>query len=173
VALKALVEGRPGTGKTTVALRVVELLRRAGVDPKGFVTEELREGGRRVGFAIEGLDGERATLAHVEFKAEVRVGKYGVDVESFERIALPALRSVTEKDLLVIDELGKMELASEPFVGAVTAAFEQSPAILATVHAFRHDLTDTLKARPDVEVIRLSPSNRDALPERLVERLTD
>lgn len=63
---RILLEGRPGIGKTTVALRLVAELRARGVDVAGFTTRELRERGRRVGFEIEDLAGERAVLAHVD-----------------------------------------------------------------------------------------------------------
>src|SRR5919204_6822522 len=91
MAVRILVEGRPGSGKTTIAARLAELLTNRGVELVGFVTREMREGGRRVGFEVETIDGKRATLAHVTFSGPPRVGRYGVDVESFERIALPSL----------------------------------------------------------------------------------
>jgi nucleoside-triphosphatase len=46
----------------------------------------------RTGFSITSLEGESAVMAHVDFRGPIRVGKYGVDVPAFERIALPALR---------------------------------------------------------------------------------
>jgi hypothetical protein len=42
---------------------------------------------------------------------------------------------------------------------------------VATVLASRHPYTDDLKRRPDVETIRVTPSTRDELPERLAARL--
>jgi nucleoside-triphosphatase THEP1 len=71
----------------------------------------------------------------------------------------------------MIDELGKMELASEPFRAAVVALFEGDAPIVATVHTFRHPFTDALKARADVSTIRLTAANRAGLPEELASRL--
>lgn len=167
--MKFLLEGRPGIGKTTVARRLVERLREAGVSPAGFTTEEIRERGRRVGFAIEDLNGERGVLAHVDFPGPPRVGKYGVDLDAFERIALRALTEPA--DVVIIDELGKMELASPAFREAVRRMFERGVSAVASVHAFRHPFTDELKARPDVELIRVTERNRDGLPERLASRV--
>src|ERR671922_1243146 len=98
MAPKILLEGRPGVGKTTVARRLAEHLRAADVSLRGFTTEELREGRRRVGFAVETFAGERATLAHVDLPGPPRVSKYGVDVAAFERVALPALENVDAGD---------------------------------------------------------------------------
>jgi nucleoside-triphosphatase len=167
---RLLVEARPGAGKTTAFRRLAELLRESGTPVTGFTTEELRERGRRVGFSVESLDGERETLAHVDLPGPPRVGRYGVDLEAFERVALPALR-VPRGGVALIDELGKMELASENFRVAVEELFDVSVPLAATLQVARHPFTDALRRRPGVEVIRLTAGNRDALPAELAERL--
>lgn len=166
---RILLEGRPGVGKTTVARRLAERLRDAGVSIDGFTTEELREGRRRVGFAVERVGGERGVLAHVDLPGPPRVGRYGVDLASFERIALPALAA--DADVIVLDELGKMELASPAFRAAVGSLFEGDRPIVATVHAFGHPVTDALKRRADVDLVQVTERKRDALPEELAARL--
>jgi nucleoside-triphosphatase len=167
-----LVEGRPGAGKTTVAARLRDLLAERGVEARGFVTHELRERGRRVGFEVETLDGKRAVLAHVTFPGPPRVGRYGVDLEAFERVALPALAEPPRNGVVVIDELGKMELASERFREAVSALLETSVDLVATVHVFRMAFTDALKRRSDVERVTVTRAGRDALSEELADRLS-
>ena len=166
---KILLEGRPGSGKTTVARRFLQLLQDDGIEVRGFTTEEIREKGRRVGFAVETARGERAVLAHVKFKGPVRVGKYGVDLESFERIALPALAGSLDGVVVVVDELGKMELGSDAFVDRMAAVLDASDRVLATIHTFRHSFTDEIKGRRDVDVMKVTSSNRDSLPEELVD----
>jgi NTPase len=90
---RLLLEGRPGIGKTTVAWRLLRLLREAGAPVGGFITGELRTGGRREGFLVEAASGAREVLAHVGLPGPPRVGRYGVDLAAFERVALPALRT--------------------------------------------------------------------------------
>lgn len=169
--IRLLVEGRPGTGKTTVARRLVDLLQAHGVPLAGFTSEEIREGGRRMGFAIETVHGERATLAHVRFPGPPRVGRYGVDLKGFERVAIPSLRDPGPDGLVVIDELGKMELASSVFRERVSTLLEVGASIVATIHVFRHPFTDALRRRPGVELVRISEANRDGLPEALLQRI--
>jgi nucleoside-triphosphatase len=135
------------------------------------VTREIREGRRRTGFRIETAGGEEGLLAHVGHRGPPRVGKYGVDLEEFERIALPALEDIAEGGVVVIDELGKMELASKRFRHAVGALFAQDTPVVATVHAHRHRFTDDLKQRGDVDVERVTRGNRDALPEQILATL--
>jgi nucleoside-triphosphatase len=164
-----LIEARPGAGKTTALRRLAELLRATGVTLAGFVTEEVRERGRRVGFSIETFAGECGTLAHVDHPGPPRVGKYGVDLGEFERLALPALS--VPADAILVDELGKMELASDAFREAAGRLVEREVPVVATVHAARHPFTDRLKRRPDADLIHLTRANRDELPRLLAERL--
>lgn len=171
VALKLLLEGRPAVGKTTVARRLAALLAEADVPLQGFVTEELRERGRRVGFTMETFRGERAVLAHVDLPGPPRVGRYGVDLPAFERLALPALESPLAASVVLIDELGKMELASEAFRAGVGRLLEESAPLVATVHVARHPFTDALKRRRDIELVEVTARNREELPARLAARL--
>ncbi len=167
---RILIEGRPGTGKTTLVRRLVETLRAEGLTPQGFTTEELRDDRRRVGFAVEAIAGERAVLAHVELPGPPRVGRYGVDLEAFERVALPVLKS-RGAGVVIIDELGKMELASQRFRDAVLKLISGDASIVATVHAFRDPFTEGLKRRDDVSLIKLSRGNRDAVLDSLIDAL--
>jgi len=135
------------------------------------VTADLREGGRRVGFAVESFDGKRATLAHVSLPGPPRVSRYGVDLPAFEQVALPALDAAGRADVVVLDELGKMELASDRFCDAVTELFHSPSSVVATIHVFRHPFTDVLKARSDVERLSVTRKTREGLPEELAARL--
>jgi nucleoside-triphosphatase THEP1 len=105
--MNVLLEARPGSGKTTVAARLADLLRERRIPVAGFVTHEVRENGRRVGFELETFDGRRTMLAHVDFRGPPRVGKYGVDLDAFERLALPALQPPARRGVVVIDEPGR------------------------------------------------------------------
>lgn len=164
-----LLTGRPGIGKTTLVRRVVE---RLGRPAGGFYTRELRMRGRRVGFEIETLAGEAATLAHVDVRSRYRVGRYGVDVEALERVGVPAVRAAVQRGwLVVIDEIGKMELYSEAFKAAVLEALDSPAPVLATITQSRHPWAERVKRRSDVYLIEVTRGNRDTLVEELVRRL--
>jgi len=167
---RILLEGRPASGKTTLARRIAAGLRERDIPVTGFTTEEIRESGRRVGFAIETADGQRDTLAHIDLPGPPRVGKYGVDLAAFEPLAIPSLRAAPGS-LVVIDELGKMELASKPLRDAVEELFASPADVVVTVHTFRHPFTDALKARADVDRLQVTAANRDDLARVLVRKL--
>ncbi len=166
---RILLTGPPGCGKTTVVRKVADILRGSA---SGFFTEEVRDGsGRRTGFQAISLDGRRGWLARKDAGPGPRVGPYRVDVSDFERIALPTLATGT-RGALLIDEIGKMECCTAAFVRGVAGAFESESAILATVplrggSAF----IESVRRRPDVETIRVTPGNREALPGQLAARL--
>jgi nucleoside-triphosphatase len=171
--MRILLEGRPGAGKSTVAPRLADRLGQDGIPVSGFVTEEIRESGRRLGFSIESFGGERGVLAHVDLSGPPRVGRYGVDLAAFERLAIPAFEAVGEDEVAIVDELGKMELASDAFQDAFGALLDRSVPVVATVQSASHPFTDALKRCSDVETMRVTTANRAELPEVLAARLKD
>ena len=165
-----LLTGPPGCGKTTVLCRVVELLK--GRRLAGFYTEELREHGQRTGFEAIGLGGGKTMLAHVEFHTRHQVGRYGVDLEGFETIVRTELNQVPgEVDLIVVDEIGKMECLSPIFVAAITRVLDGPVPVLATIAAKGGGFIAQVKARSDVEIVTVTSANRDRLPDELACRI--
>jgi nucleoside-triphosphatase len=162
-----LITGRPGSGKTTLVRRVVERLAgRAG----GFYTAEIRQGGVRQGFRLITLDGHEAVIAHVEFAGRQRVGKYAVDVAALDRVGVPAVeRALAASQVVVVDEIGPMELFSSAFRTSVLRALDSGCPVLATVMLRPDPWADALKRRPGVRLVELTPANRDLLLDSLVE----
>lgn len=167
--MKILLTGPPGCGKTTVAEQLVDRFRQQGVTVGGFVTAEIRDDGQRVGFRLRTADGDEATLAHVDYPGPPNVGRYGVDLEALERLGLPALDQPA--DVLVVDELGPMELASQAFTDAVRRLFDDPTPVVATVHARGHPFTDELSARDETEAIEVTLANRNDLAHRIAIQL--
>jgi len=167
--MKILLTGRPGIGKTTVVMKV---LRACGLDAGGFTTAELREKGERAGFSISAVGAGSGILAHTHFAGRHRVGRYGVDIEALERIGVASIdEAIAGKELVVVDEIGRMELLSDRFSEAVLRALESGKRFLGTIMERPHPFADLIKARGDVKVIEVTPRNRDRLAAEIVALL--
>lgn len=161
-----LLTGRPGIGKTTVVRRFVAL--HSNKHLSGFYTDELREQGRRTGFRIITLDGATGILAHQEAKSRFRVGKYGVNVEEFEALALPRLDArIANLDLFIIDEIGKMECFSQSFIASVRSLLDSPTRVLATVAQKGAGFIGEVRSQSDVTLIQITTQNREKLPQQL------
>ncbi|KAG8662884.1 cancer-related nucleoside-triphosphatase [Manihot esculenta] len=179
-----LVTGPPGVGKTTLIMRVFESLKTSNpnLEIQGFYTREIREGSERVGFEVVTLDGRKAPLASssISTPESLRwptVGKYKVDLASFESLALPELQVKEDADLFIIDEVGKMELYSSSFFPAVLKVLESNVPVLASIPVpkFGRDIPGVARLRnhPGATIFTLSPNNRDAVKEQIYRQLVD
>ena len=165
---KVLLTGRPGCGKTTLIKRVVNNLPQAA---GGFYTEEIRERGTRVGFKIVTLEGDEVVFAHVALKTDEHLGKYGLDLAALEAVGVTTIRrAMRGRRLVVIDEIGPMEIRSPDFRHAVTGALDSHVPLLATIFARPLRFSDAIKSRPDVTLIEIRPDNRERLVLELSEK---
>jgi nucleoside-triphosphatase len=164
-----LLTGRPRVGKTTI---IQEVVRKLPGQAGGFYTQEMRTRGRRQGFKIVTLDGQEGLLAHVDIKSRMRVSKYGVKLADLEDIGVAATReAIAEKDYVVIDEIGKMELFSQAFREAVWEAIHSDKPVLGTITLSSHPWADRVKALPQVTIIEITLENRDKVGQQVLDSL--
>jgi len=170
-APKILLTGRPGVGKTCAIRRTLSLL--SGLQAVGFYTRELRGPVGRLGFEAVTLEGKKRTLAHVEFGGPERVSQYGVDVVGFEGEIVASIGPAAQSsaNLVVIDEIGKMECFSMAFQDAVRQALDGPLPVLGTVAMRGSGFTAQVRSRSDVELIEVTVANRDDIPLQIARRL--
>ncbi len=151
-------------GKTTFAERIFpDLSFSAG----GMVTREIRVVGRRVGFSVRDIvTGEQGILAHLHHAEGPKLGRYRVNTRDLEEIGAAAIENAADNaQLVVIDEVGPMELTSQRFVAAVHKALRSEAHLVVTVHrSSNHPLTYVLRQQVDHH-FHLSHRNRDYLLE--------
>jgi len=168
---KYLITGKPGTGKTTAIIKMAEELKD---EAAGFYTAEIREGKSRRGFEIVSLSsGKRAPLAHVDFKSSKRVGKYGVRPENLRPFLDELEEAINDRGrrLLLLDEIGKMELFSQKFKEIVLNALDSYHPLVATITARPEPFCNNLKKRPEVSLFELDYDNRDRIPDELLDQI--
>jgi nucleoside-triphosphatase len=133
--MKIFLTGKPGVGKTTIIKKFVESFRDTTI---GFWTEEVRDKTthQRIGFKIVDTFGNESIFASKNFNSDYIVGSYKVDLYKFESIALKVIYEALNKPhkIIVIDEIGKMELFSKNFVDLVLKiVFDEKLNFLATL----------------------------------------
>ncbi|KAL7035037.1 hypothetical protein ACKWTF_008212 [Chironomus riparius] len=176
-----LLTGMPGCGKTTIIKRIVEELKKNGNNNmKGFYTGECRDAsGERTGFDVHTLDGSSTALARINSptnkSSNYKVGKYNVYVSDFEAMCMKYMESHDES-LLVIDEIGKMELFSQKFEAAIRnfLNIDCNFKILATVPLKANiNLIDQLKNHKNARLFHITKSNRDEIYDALQDMLAN
>ena len=174
-ALKVGITGLPQAGKTDILLRVIGMLESEGIKVGGMVTEAILDGGKRVGFNIMDWETkEKDVMAHRDIETEtsrMRVEDYGVNVEAIERIGVPAIMNAIENaDVIVIDEIGRMEVLSPAFVEAVKETFDMDKPLIITLHKkSRNPLLQDIRRRDDVRILEVTPINQSILPYKIVK----
>ena len=161
--------GAPSSGKTTVIKKVIAGLKLAA---NGFYTEEERIAGRRVGFVMKTLGGKSGYLGHQDIQSDFHIRRYGVSIGNIETIAVPAIVPV-ESNVIILDEIGKMECFSEVFRKAAVNALDSPNIVIGTITFGGDDFILGIKNREDIEIHEVTPDNRDALPEMILKKISE
>ncbi len=162
-----ILTGAPSSGKTTVIRKIID---RLDCPTQGFFTEEERVDGRRSGFMMISLGNERGYLAHQDISSDIRIRRYGVNIENVENIAA---RSIEPKEgtLIILDEIGKMECFSLKFRETVVRALASPNIVIGTITLGGGDFIKSVKSRDDIEIVEVNPENRNELPEMILKKI--
>ncbi|HXX81262.1 MAG TPA: NTPase [Thermodesulfovibrionales bacterium] len=164
-----LITGLPGVGKTTFIKKLSEELR--NLRPVGFYTAEIREKSIRKGFELICFDGRRGILSHIDIKGPHRVGKYSVDIKGFEDVldSIQFLNPAT--NLIIIDEIGKMECLSLKFRELIIKILDSEKFVIATIALKGSGVIEEIKKRDDVRLLEITKSNRESLVPEVLKLL--
>jgi len=176
-----LLTGPVGIGKTTVAERVVGLARRQGLACAGLLAPAMRNScGQKVGiWGVDILTGDRRILA----RTDRDLGGAAVGPYSFDARALSWAMEVIDEglsaaagvscDLLVVDEIGKLELWHGAGLAQVVprlAAGEARRSLILVRDALLAELQSALAPAEQV-VFRVTEENRGDLAPHILESL--
>jgi len=103
-----LISGLPRCGKTTLVKQISDA-QSLSDRIKGFITEEIREKGERVGFKIISLpEREEGFLARKGFSSPYWVGAYGVNIAHLEKIGVASIeRGLTSGKIILLMKSAK------------------------------------------------------------------
>lgn len=175
------VTGPPRSGKSTLIMNILEDLLRHGVRVRGIICPEVRVSGRRWGFKVKVYpDGPEEVLASVSFQSKHRVSKYGVNIEGFERIVENYLVKALEDpdvQVLLIDEIGKMELLSEKFRSFIEDALNSSKLVIGVLGYMNDPLARKIRERKDTVVYAVtyqsSKIQREEIKQKVLKALLE
>jgi len=163
------ITGVPSSGKTTLIKKVISGLT---YPASGFYTEEERLDGRRCGFILKTLDGKSGYLGHENIQSEYFIRRYGVSIDNIENIAVPSIVPSDDK-IIILDEIGKMECFSEKFQSATLRVLESKNIVIGTITLGGTSFIHKVKSRDDIEIIELTPENRDKLPDIILVKIDE
>jgi nucleoside-triphosphatase len=113
---------------------------------------------------------EKQVFAHNNIESRIMDGKMGVDLSKFESVSVKAIRDACDScDVIVIDEVGKVEVESQAFIDAVKYALDAGKPMILTLHKkSRNPLLQDIRRRDDVRILEVTPTNRNLLPHKII-----
>lgn len=160
------ITGYPGSGKTTIFNNIVTDLKENIPDLHlyGFITREIMEEGRRIGFSIENYEGKKGILSHIYYNDGPKVGKYRVNLRDFESVGMNTLyHALRDSDIkiIAIDEIGKMELFHPAFLKIIERIIDSDKIVLATISYKITRLISKFGNRSDTLIFNLENAPKD------------
>lgn len=127
------------TGKTTWLSQVVTELKRQNRACKGILTYAVFDGNKRIGYDTENIEtGERqAFIRQVGYDAAFEDSDVYLRDYHFSSVVIEEvnqmLKNAINSDVVVIDEIGPLELQGKGFFPAISFLISQPPACLIMV----------------------------------------
>jgi molybdopterin-guanine dinucleotide biosynthesis protein A len=161
-----LVVGEPGSGKTSWCREYIDRRRRSGSSVGGILSPAIEKQGQRVGSnALDLLTGQEVPFARVSryrsFQGGEKIGDYTISRKGISFACRAIKRAVEDRcDLVVIDEVGPLELTGKGLMSAVELALASAVNILIVV---RSSLEEALQSRyPEYEFVVVADLTRSA-----------
>jgi nucleoside-triphosphatase THEP1 len=160
-----------GVGKTTACLKVVEMAQNTGLRVAGILSVPIYQGEVKVGIALRDLaTGQERLLARAHQPgAGPQVGIWKFDPENLAW-GQQVLATLPASDLLVIDEIGPLEIEMRQGLTNALDALRGSSCRLGLV-SLRPSLVEVFTEQFDgqkLSIRQLDERNRDSEPQQII-----
>lgn len=168
--MKYFLSGVPRVGKTTALKKIIAEI--GSEKFSGFYSEEVVVNYQRTGFKVISLDGTESIFASIYSNSLTRVGRYGIDIKKFENIAIHSInKSLNQNKIIVIDEIGPMQISSNKFLYTIENLLESSHTVLGTIYFDSHPVIDKIKQKKDINTFHLNKHNNKDIIRRIQTEL--
>jgi len=161
--VKLLLTGDPRSGKTTLLEGFIEAI----PNRQGFVTQEVREDGERIGFELVSSLGQTATLASVNSDSQMRASRYGVEIGQLDKF-MDGLPPIKTDNLIYVDEIGQMQLFSDRFKELIDDYLSADNPYVGTItNSYQDEFTKKILQRDNIILLTVTQDNREQISEVL------
>ncbi len=166
--MHALIVGDRGVGKSTLIRRVLKELNRPvfGYETKKEAQAEDPLRGCPIYIYDAGKPHVRSPENLIGYHREQNTAAI---TAAFERYAPKLLLTVPENAVVELDEIGFLEAKSETFCRAVMGLLDGSRPVIAAVKNKDIPFLCTLRCHPNARCFYITPENRDALFEEVLD----
>ncbi len=174
--VKIGITGLPESGKTSALKKVIEMLEEEELVIGGMVTEPVFSKNKRTGYQIlDWMTKKRGKLMTPDPEANDRDECNANNLETLRSVGVSAIEKATdEADVIVIDEVGRLEVECEEFVDAVKRALDANKPLLLTLHKkSRNPLLQDIRRRDDVRILEVTQVNQKLLPYKIIRLLKE
>ncbi len=174
LAIKIGITGPVGSIKSEALRKIINMLENQGEKVQGVLMSEIIENNKVTGYSLFDIyTKKRVVFAEAGIVSRVKIDKIGVDTRILEDILIPSLQKAREMaDVIVIDELGKLENTSKAIQKEITETLEGTKPLILTLHKkSRNPVLQEIRSLEGVRVFDITPINRSLLPFRVLRVL--
>ena len=174
MAVKVGITGPVGSIKAEALRKIIDMLQKDGLEVQGLLVTEIVNNSKLAGYSIFDIyTKKKAVFADTVITSRVKIDKLGVDTRILEEILIPSLQKARENaDLIVIDEIGKLENATKNVQKEIEETLKSPKPLIVTLHKkSRNPVLQEIRSLEGIRVFDITPINRNILPFKVMRVL--
>ncbi len=172
MAVKIGITGPVGSIKAEALNKIMEMLRNQGKEVQGVMVGEVFTNNKLTGYTIFDIySKKKVQFADITLVSRIKIDKIGVDTRLLDEVIVPSLQRAREQaDVIVIDEIGKLEVTSKNAQKEINETLNYTKPMIVTVHKkSRNPVLQEIRALEGVRVFDITPINKSLLPYRVMK----